>query len=643
MRVFSFTNEETSSTSSRRESVDSKRNSTRFSVVSDEDVQMMDYLFADTDYCELPYEIILSIMYYLPRRDLLQRARLVSKQWYHLAMNDALWYHHTFISNPFYYSKVELENGSIQTVYNEKKKPFQLFPNPSYCHKVKNGEISTQPAVSLRLQCKNYYMEQLSLLRCSMTTPLEEDECDKMVLLQANSAETPTAGTPSTIPSTPTSMSSLISMISGASSTPTPQTPQGQSQKKSSHLFFRDCQLEEHLFENKKYQRPAQTYRHTLTTVPSMASGAQTSDKIYIIGGLHNTLNVQPPELREDFVQTIEMVDSSTMTPSSPGSSLITPSTPTNPSSPSSFNFKKLFTFGKEKRLEKLSGFKKVRVQGKPPHLGKHSTVLYEKAGHPAKLIIFGGVVDNNVSNDLYTYDLETNVWEKDEYSKHDLVPAPRTNHSCVVIGNLMWLIGGGIGQNMTPTNEIWTYNLETHIWKRVENVKNIDVFTPRLGCAATEINGRILIYGGGYWLQRSLTDRYWRDKYTDLFIFDTTSLSIAKVDMSHNMLKPEVGTFPASVLVGTQWYIIGGAFENKISYDVFCLDLVSLRWRKFTEKFYGGDSLSACHFVTAEKQNKILVFGGYCFVPLDKLCVLSLRYKDVLDSRGIQSIEPIL
>jgi len=512
MRVFSFTNEESSSTSSRRESVDSKRNSTRFSVISDEDVQMMDYLFADTEYSELPYEIILSIMYYLPRRDLLHRARLVSKQWYHLAMNDALWYHHTFISNPFYFSKVELEDGSIQTVYNEKKKSFQLFPNPSYCHKVKNGEIAPHPAVSLRLQCKSYYMEQLSLLRCSMTTPLEEDECDKMVLLQANSAETPTAGTPSAIPSTPTSMSSLISMISGASSTPTPQTPQGQSQKKSSHLFFRDAQLEEHLFENKKYQRPAQTYRHTLTTVPSMASGAQTSDKIYIIGGLHNTLNVQPPELREDFVQTIEMVDSSTMTPSSPGSSLITPSTPTNPSSPTPFNFKKLFTFGKEKRLERVSGFKKVRVQGKPPHLGKHSTVLYEKPNHPSKLIIFGGVVDNNVSNDLYTYDLESNVWEKDVYSSQDLVPAPRTNHSCVVIGNLMWLIGGGIGQNMTPTNEIWTYNLDTNIWKRVENVKNIDVFTPRLGCAAAEINGRILIYGGGYWLQRSLTDRYWRE-----------------------------------------------------------------------------------------------------------------------------------
>jgi len=395
--------------------------------------------------------------------------------------------------------------------------------------------------------------------------------------------------------------------------------------------------------KTKKYQRPAQTYRHTLTTVPSISNGAQTSDKIYIIGGLHNTLNVQPAELREDFVQTIEMVDSSTMTPSSPGSSLITPSTPTNPTSPTAFNFKKLFTFGKEKKLEKLSGFKKVRVEGKPPHLGKHSTVLYEKPGHSPKLIIFGGVVDNNVSNDLYTFDVEANVWEKDVYSSLDQVPAPRTNHSCVVIGDQMWLIGGGIGQNMTPTNEIWTYNLDTHIWNRINNVKNIDVFTPRLGCAAAEFNGKVLIYGGGYWLQRSLTDRYWRDKYTDLFIFDTITLSMTQVDMSHNMLKPDVGTFPASVLVGTQWYIIGGAFENKISYDVFCLDLISLRWRKFTEKFYGGDSLSACHFVTSEKQNKILVFGGYCFVPLDKLCVLSLRYKDIMDARGLYSIESIL
>lgn len=285
-----------------------------------------------------------------------------------------------------------------------------------------------------------------------------------------------------------------------------------------------------------------------------------------------------------------------------------------------------------------MSPFKRVKVVGKPPHIGKHTSVLFEDImvnDLPGpKILIFGGVEDDQVTNNLFYFDLNTNVWLWRQFDEDEAAPSPRTNHTAVAVDDYMYIIGGGIGTNMIPTSEIWRFHVYDHEWEQVQFTGDTDAFTPRLGAVSTVVNHKILIYGGGDWHQTSIEDRHWREKYCDMFFLDTDTNVLTKIDRKHCPIAPLVGTFPANALIGSQWFIVGGAFDNRISKHIYSFDTVTYQWRKFHETFYGGDSLSCCHFVDNDQLNKLLILGGYCYHPLPNYEVFSLRYKDMMDAK---------
>ena len=55
-------------------------------------------------------------------------------------------------------------------------------------------------------------------------------------------------------------------------------------------------------------------------------------------------------------------------------------------------------------------------------------------------MIIFGGYIGGNLSNDSFIFDLETNNWTPCEINEK---PLARADHKCVLHGNHMWLYGG--------------------------------------------------------------------------------------------------------------------------------------------------------------------------------------------------------
>ena len=72
-----------------------------------------------------------------------------------------------------------------------------------------------------------------------------------------------------------------------------------------------------------------------------------------------------------------------------------------------------------------------------PPHRYRHTAVVFENS-----MFVFGGVDKQHCRyNDLQRLDLRNNVWS--EVCTTGYIPSSRTFHRAVVVGNLMYLLGG--------------------------------------------------------------------------------------------------------------------------------------------------------------------------------------------------------
>lgn len=88
-----------------------------------------------------------------------------------------------------------------------------------------------------------------------------------------------------------------------------------------------------------------------------------------------------------------------------------------------------------------------------------HDKYLYIYGGH-------GGRKDNQKSCEhIYKFDCDTYEWDK--INPSGVKPLPRDSHSCVKIGNKMYIFGGTYQER--NCNELWTFNFEENTWKKID------------------------------------------------------------------------------------------------------------------------------------------------------------------------------
>jgi hypothetical protein len=576
---------------------------------------------------------------FLNRRTIVSKVELINHRFNRLAKNEFLWWNITFN-----------KRGRSTQVLDPTVRLFDSNPRSTT---IENG-------VKFKLNCRDYYMEKVLVKR----------SCDPGTN-RMFSPQTPSTPGGDSSPTTPLKRKLRMSWRPSLLNTETTQ------------LFMHDRNFEKRMKmcqeANKEgHVNPHARHRHTITcTTPDESS-------FVMVGGFKNanhaaTANANPEETIDDtdvvhefstkaahFKQIrIKKGDGSPMTP--------TPSTPGSPFSAMSIAQYQQ-SFGSHLRTDSWGSTSSVSspLSARTPHggghhsrtasfgstkplqFGKHSCVCVDNRF----LFLFGGTEGENttVTNNLYIYDLETKDWMKQEYAPDELQPTPRTNHqAALVVGpdgkREMYVVGGGIGQHMTPTDEIWALDIETMLWRRVEiNLKEDQKtcpFTPRLGFTMAEVNNKLIVYGGGYWYQNG-NDKRWKEYYRELFVFDVKSGVWSNIDMSHCIEQvPRSGTFPVSCRVGAHLFVVGGGIVWDVSSEVNILDLVTFKWRKVnSEQAYAADS-SACITVkdysdsTDTPKTKILLFGGYRYKPLNEYKVFSVKWKDFMTDRGMSSVVP--
>lgn len=91
-----------------------------------------------------------------------------------------------------------------------------------------------------------------------------------------------------------------------------------------------------------------------------------------------------------------------------------------------------------------------------------HSAVLYDGNS----LVVFGGFVDGERTNEILRYYIRENKWEE-VVVRGDDCPKPRAGHSAVVHGHNM-VIFGGRDEDSDKLNDVWLFNLQNYTWSHV-------------------------------------------------------------------------------------------------------------------------------------------------------------------------------
>ncbi|CEL57233.1 Tip elongation aberrant protein 1 OS=Schizosaccharomyces pombe (strain 972 / ATCC 24843) GN=tea1 PE=1 SV=1 [Rhizoctonia solani AG-1 IB] len=114
------------------------------------------------------------------------------------------------------------------------------------------------------------------------------------------------------------------------------------------------------------------------------------------------------------------------------------------------------------------------------------------------KFIVFGGQVDGEFLNDLWSFDLQslvrgTSAWEQLTPVPGNEPPPKRTGHVLVTHENKIYIFGGTDGA--FHYNDTWCFDMQTRTWTELTCIGFIPV--PREGHAAALVGDVMYVFGG--------------------------------------------------------------------------------------------------------------------------------------------------
>lgn len=130
-----------------------------------------------------------------------------------------------------------------------------------------------------------------------------------------------------------------------------------------------------------------------------------------------------------------------------------------------------------------------------------------------------------------FSMDRKTRIMNESPYSPQNLfwkaldldftetTPQPRTGHCMEIIGNVVLIFGGSDNQQIL--SDIWSFNLTTYIWKKI-NFRGY--ISPRSGSKSFVYRGEFYIYGG--YIKRG------GEYFNELFKFNLKSQFLTKIQL---------------------------------------------------------------------------------------------------------------
>jgi hypothetical protein len=81
-------------------------------------------------------------------------------------------------------------------------------------------------------------------------------------------------------------------------------------------------------------------------------------------------------------------------------------------------------------------------------------------------MIIFGGFIEGERTNEIAIYDMKQNKWTVVEQNGHENMPCPRSGHSAVFYqAKRQMYIFGGKDSDSIKLNDLWVFDFQTSSW----------------------------------------------------------------------------------------------------------------------------------------------------------------------------------
>ncbi|KAG5191249.1 hypothetical protein JKP88DRAFT_259626 [Tribonema minus] len=110
-------------------------------------------------------------------------------------------------------------------------------------------------------------------------------------------------------------------------------------------------------------------------------------------------------------------------------------------------------------------------------------------------LLLFGGSTGLHYTNDLFEYNVVTNCWRK--LVTQGRRPSPRYKHQAVVVGDFMYVIGGGCFKPEQSAIDMYCLNLRTLVWAQPRSAGAVPRARVAHSCSFDPETCTIYLWGG--------------------------------------------------------------------------------------------------------------------------------------------------
>ena len=291
----------------------------------------------------------------------------------------------------------------------------------------------------------------------------------------------------------------------------------------------------------------------------------------------------------------------------------------------------------------------------KPLGRAQHVALSIVKKEKIEKVWYFGGHHSpSSRLNDTWYFVVKEMGWQRvgadpDQTTNQESsigAPAPRANTAACLYEDKIYLFGGHGGHNFLRTafNDLYTFDLETDTWAKLEYKNNAP--EGRGGHSIFASDEKIFIYGG------------WNSEmqFTNIFIFDLEKHEWNDSDVSNGVPRWNHGSVLVEAIPTRKFFIFGGecleynegtarAFGEYVNTSCY-LDLGSIRWTTYASDPEIFDNIPSPREYAAmsydERDRKILIYGGWNNGWYDDMYSLTVA-KIVGPSYAITASDPCL
>ena len=227
-------------------------------------------------------------------------------------------------------------------------------------------------------------------------------------------------------------------------------------------------------------------------------------------------------------------------------------------------------------------------------------------------MVLFGGYRSPGYLNDLWLLDISTLEWSCQSPAETEEIPDRMSQHSAAVLGDIMWLFGGHLG-NRICVNELWAYDLRRNAWNywpppdssaAGSGVRGKSAWpSPRYEHAAVSLQDttKMLVFGG-----MDTQGHHCGDSW----LFDATTLSW---QLLQPLVSPPARHGHSLTRIGSQVLLFGGFGAQGRLNDLWAFQ--DNQWKPVIPEGHVIPSRRAYH-AAASFMGSLVVFGGQAGDP---------------------------